>query len=170
MSVFFRLFSFLFVAVVFIGCENNETVKFETADHSVIIENPRIRVANKGGNSALYLDLSLMSDKLKSDKLISAMTPVCEIVELHNTVTEEIDGVKVKKMRPVQFIKIEKGAKTVLKPGGMHIMLLKLKRDLHVNDSVPVTLFFENAGKIIIEAEVENINGGCSNRRSVRPV
>ena len=156
--------------LVLTACGQEETVQFQTKDHSIVIESPRVRIANKGGNSALYLDMKMVGSGVKIDRLISAMTPVCGIVELHNTITENIDGVNVKKMRPVQAIKIEKEKTTSLRPGGMHIMLINLKRDLHIGDEIPVTLFFENAGKVIIQAEVKNINGGCSNRKAIRPI
>jgi copper(I)-binding protein len=41
-----------------------------------------------------------------------------------------------------------------MKPGGHHIMLLGLTRDLHPGDTVTVRLRFERAGERLIEAPV----------------
>jgi hypothetical protein len=41
-----------------------------------------------------------------------------------------------------------------MKPGGHHIMLLGLRRDLKPGDTVKVTLVFEKAGPMSIEAPV----------------
>jgi periplasmic copper chaperone A len=43
-----------------------------------------------------------------------------------------------------------------LKTGSYHIMFMGLKRDLNAGDKVTITLTFEKAGKIVIEAEVRN--------------
>ena len=51
------------------------------------------------------------------------------------------------------------GAPTVLAPGGLHIMLIGLKQKLAPGDSVPLTLVFEHAGEITIEAPVRGMAG-----------
>ena len=42
-----------------------------------------------------------------------------------------------------------------LEPGGLHIMLMKLKRPLAVGDKVPATLVFRDAGRVPIEFLVQ---------------
>jgi hypothetical protein len=46
------------------------------------------------------------------------------------------------------------GALEEMKPGGHHIMLLGLKRDLKPGDTVTVTVTFEKAGMMTVEAPV----------------
>ena len=58
------------------------------------------------------------------------------------------------KMRPVKSIPVPAGGTVELKPGGYHIMLLDLKKDLKPGDTVPVTLSFEHGGELRIEAAV----------------
>ncbi|MCK4899380.1 MAG: copper chaperone PCu(A)C, partial [Anaerolineales bacterium] len=41
-----------------------------------------------------------------------------------------------------------------LKPGGLHIMLIGLSRDLKAGDQVSLSLGFEKSGEIKVEAEV----------------
>jgi VCBS repeat-containing protein len=56
------------------------------------------------------------------------------------------------------------GQAVELKPGGYHVMLMDLKRQLKAGDSVPVTLVVEGAdGKrenIEIQAPVKALGGG----------
>ena len=48
-------------------------------------------------------------------------------------------------MRAVPSIALPAGKAVALKPGGYHIMLLDLKREIKVGESVPLTLVFEGA-------------------------
>ena len=55
-------------------------------------------------------------------------------------------------MRPIQKIDVPAGKKVELKPGGYHIMLVNLKRDLKAGTVVKLTLQFQNAGKVTVNA------------------
>jgi copper(I)-binding protein len=101
-----------------------------------------------GGNGAVYVTLSNAGSQ--GDALVSAQSDAAQKVELHET--QKAGGVM--KMRPVTRIPIPAGGKVELKPGGYHIMLLDLKRDLKPGDTVPVTLGFEHGGELRIEAAV----------------
>lgn len=59
-----------------------------------------------------------------------------ERVELHDMTHEN----GVMKMRKLDRIEVEPGAKVELAPGGMHLMLIGPKREFAVGDSVEVTL------------------------------
>jgi periplasmic copper chaperone A len=41
-----------------------------------------------------------------------------------------------------------------LKPGGYHIMLINLARDLKAGEAIKLTLVFQNAGKIAVTAQI----------------
>ncbi len=56
----------------------------------------------------------------EADRLVDASNNVSEITELHETV----EG----RMRRVKAIEIPAGGKVELKPGGLHIMLINLKK------------------------------------------
>jgi copper(I)-binding protein len=49
----------------------------------------------------------------------------------------------VAKMRAVPRIEVRAGKGADLKPGGYHVMLMQLKRQLKEGESVPITLVFE---------------------------
>jgi copper(I)-binding protein len=90
------------------------------------------------------------------DRLVSATSPVADKVELH---THIMDGT-VMRMRPVEGgIVLPAGQKVELKPGGMHVMLMGLKRQLKEGETFPLTLRFEAAGEIAIDVRVEKLSG-----------
>ena len=41
-----------------------------------------------------------------------------------------------------------------MKPGGFHVMLIGLKKDLRVGDTVDLQLTFEQAGEVAVKASV----------------
>ena len=101
-----------------------------------------------GGNSAAYMLLRNSGDE--SDRLVSATSDAAESVEMHVSQTEN----DVTSMRPVESIEVPAGGETELKPGGLHIILVGLKHELKVGDTVRLALTFEKAGTLSVEAEV----------------
>jgi periplasmic copper chaperone A len=101
-----------------------------------------------GGTSAAYMLLSNPGDG--ADRLVSVKTDAAETAELHITQTEN----DVTSMRPVEFIEVPQKGEAELKPGGLHIMLMNLKHELQAGDTVKLTLEFEKAGTVNVEAEV----------------
>lgn len=96
-----------------------------------------------GPNTAAYITITNSGDQ--SERLIKVESADAATVELHNHIEE--DGVM--KMRPVNFIEI--GPDPVeMKPGGLHIMLMGLKKSFQGKKEIPLTLHFEKAGKVDI--------------------
>jgi copper(I)-binding protein len=87
----------------------------------------------------------------EADSLLSASSDAAQTLELHETKNEA----GVMKMRPVQKIAVPAGGKIEMKPGGYHMMLMGLKRDLKPGDKVHVTLKFERAGEVPVDAPVK---------------
>jgi hypothetical protein len=85
-----------------------------------------------------------------ADRLIAAASPAAGRVELHES---RMDN-GVMRMRPVVGIEVAPGASVQLRPGGLHIMLIDLKKPLEEGGEVRLKLTFEKAGTIEIEAEV----------------
>jgi copper(I)-binding protein len=93
-------------------------------------------------------------------KLGSASSPVAGVVEIHEM---SMDG-NVMKMRAVpNGLDLPPGKAVDLKPGGYHVMLMDLKKELKAGDTVPVTLVIEGAGKkretIEVQAPVRALGG-----------
>ncbi|MCU0490707.1 MAG: copper chaperone PCu(A)C [Chloroflexaceae bacterium] len=101
-----------------------------------------------GAVSAAYFTIANSSGT--ADALVRAASDVAETVELH-TVEMQND---VMQMRPVNQIDIPARGEVELKPGGFHVMLIGLKRDLKVGDTVNLTLTLQNAGTLNVAATV----------------
>lgn len=72
-------------------------------------------------------------------KLVSASSPVANIVEIHEMAMEG----DVMKMRAIPGLDLPAGKAVDLKPGGYHVMLIDLKQALKTGDTVPVKLVIE---------------------------
>jgi copper(I)-binding protein len=103
------------------------------------------------GNGAVYMQLT--NEGGSDDALLSAETEVAEVVELHET---KMEG-DVMKMSQVPNIKVPAGNSVMLKPGGLHVMLIKLKQELVPGEKITLTLNFEKSGPMTIEAEIREI-------------
>lgn len=94
--------------------------------------------------------VTLMNHGKTDDKLVSASSPAAARVELHSM---SMEG-NVMKMRQISSIAIKAGDTIALKPGGLHVMFMDLKKPLAKGSKVPVTLVFEKAGKMEVDFEV----------------
>ena len=95
--------------------------------------------------------LVIQNNGAAEDKLLSVESDVAQTIELHET--KEMNGML--QMSPVPNIPVPAGGKAELKPGGLHVMLIGLKRELKAGDKVQLTLNFEKAGKVPVTAEVK---------------
>ncbi|WP_114373648.1 copper chaperone PCu(A)C [Elioraea thermophila] len=120
----------------------------EAAQDKVEIVEPWARASLSGRNSAAYM--TIHNHGTEKDELIAASSPVARVVELH---THIMDG-GVMRMRPVNAIEVNVGEPAVLRPGGLHVMLIDLTRDLKAGEKIPLTLRFRNAGERTIEVPV----------------
>ena len=101
-----------------------------------------------GAMSAAYMTIRNVGSE--DDRLIKAQSDVSQVVELHTM--EEKDGVM--SMHPVEAIDVPANGSAELKPGGFHVMFIGLTRDLNVGEQVTVTLTFEKAGEVTVQADV----------------
>jgi hypothetical protein len=102
-----------------------------------------------GSTGVVYL--TVINEGREADRLVGARSDVAAAVELHQT---KMEG-GVMKMQPVTGgIEIPARGRVELKPGGYHIMLIGLKRDLKAGDRFAVTLEFEKSGAVTVESEV----------------
>jgi periplasmic copper chaperone A len=120
------------------------------ADAPVEVVHPWARASLAGSiNGAAYM--TLISHEGADDRLVSVTTPVAESAEIH--VSRMKDGVMT--MRPLGWVDLKPGVRTVLEPNGVHVMLLHLQRRLKAGDSFPMTLHFEKGGSEEIAVAVE---------------
>lgn len=106
--------------------------------------------ATPGGAQTGAIYLTIKNGGTEGDRLVGASTPAAAQVQLHT----EINDNGVMKMRPISAIDLKPGTTTVLKPGGMHVMLIGLNQPLKEGQSFPLTLDFEKAGKKEVQVTV----------------
>jgi hypothetical protein len=85
---------------------------------------------------------TLANDTRKSDRLLKLSTPVAEKVEVHRT--EVLDGIA--RMREVAVLHVDAGQTIEFEPGGMHVMLVGLRKPLVAGMTYDLDLLFEVAG------------------------
>jgi hypothetical protein len=130
---------------------------FPAASHEYTLGDLRIvhpwarASAGEAKNGALYLEIVNTGDT--PDRLVGASTPAADMAELHMHMSEN----GIMKMRPVEAVDLAPGEHVVLKPGGLHVMLMGLKGTLVEGVMMPITLVFEKAGSIEVEAEVASV-------------
>ncbi|WP_295522132.1 copper chaperone PCu(A)C [uncultured Pseudacidovorax sp.] len=72
-------------------------------------------------------------------RLVSASSPLTPTVEVHEMAMQD----NVMRMRQVPAIDLPAGKAVELKPGGYHVMLMDLKQQVKVGETVPLSLVFE---------------------------
>lgn len=81
----------------------------------------------------------------KPIRVIAATSPYSTLVQLHEVVMK--DGSMVMQQKPGGFVIPAKGM-VELKPGGNHIMFMKLTKPITAGSMIPVTLITADGGKL----------------------
>lgn len=122
---------------------------FAAAADAITIVEPYVRQVPPGARAtAAFMVLRNTGDK--DIKLVKATNNASNITELHTHLNEG----GVMKMRPVPAIHIKAGGETVLEPGGLHVMLIDMKKPMKEGDKVALTLGFDDGSTKEIEAPV----------------
>ena len=122
--------------------------------HPIHVESAWVREAPPMARATgVFMTIKNASDK--PDRLTRVESPAARAAEIHES---RIVG-DMARMEPVASIVIPPSGEVVLKPGGLHIMLIDPKRQVKAGDNVPLTLVFEKAGPISIEAPVRKMEG-----------
>ena len=116
---------------------------------ALTIDHPFARATPPGATSGgVYF--AIVNRGADADNLVSASSPVAGGAEVH---TMTMEGTLMR-MRPYGPLAIPRGATVALRPGGVHVMLLNLKRPLVAGETIPLRLTFEKAGTIEVAAAV----------------
>lgn len=121
-------------------------------------------------NGAVYFTLTAS----EADALVAAAVDpkVAEMTQLHETVaagpaTTAMGGsattmatgssmAEAMTMREIDRLELPKGKAVELKPGGYHIMLMKLAAPLQSGSTVKIELTFEKAAKMTVDVPVQD--------------
>lgn len=116
---------------------------------SLTIQDAWARPAMAGGNTAVYFVID--NPLAEADTLHGAACDAAMMTEVHMT---ETDASGNSMMKHQEAVPVPAGEKVEFKPGGLHVMLMNLKDNLEPGQTLPVTLQFESAGDVQIEAVV----------------
>lgn len=143
----------------------------------VYVTNPWAR-ASAGGQTTGAVYVTIESDS--GDRLVGASVPtsVAAQTQIHETVVADTTTTMdmgsssssmdsgsttsmdmsgtggAMTMKQVSGVDIPAGGTVTFQPGGYHIMLLDLVKPLTVGESIPLTLTFQKAGEISVQAQV----------------
>ena len=105
----------------------------------------------QGGTSAAYMMLS--NGTAQDVSLIGASSEAADAVEVHLSSMGE-NGVM--QMQQQESVLLPSKKMLELKPGSYHIMLIGLKQDLKVGDTITVTLHFEGYEDVTLTIPVKD--------------
>ena len=116
------------------------------------VDQPYARAVPPGQpNSAVFMTLTNQADADRA--LVSASSDVAEVVELH---THTMDN-GMMRMRRIDQIDLPAGEAVVLEPGGLHVMLIGLKRQLVPGEQVTLELRYDDGSSEQLSAPVKAI-------------
>lgn len=113
----------------------------------------------KARSGAVYM--TIVNKGPSDDRVIAVATPVARKAVIH-----EIEmKAGIVKMRPAGRPRVSKGGSTTLQPGGLHVMLMGLRKPLREGETFPLTLTFEEAGSITLDVAVRHFAAKRSKHR-----
>lgn len=129
---------------------------FAHGGNALTIEGVWARAAGRGHNSAVYMDIA--NNGANDIAFISASADVADRVEIHETTMEltVVDGKvsQIMRMGQIERLVVPAGGTAALRPGGLHVMLLGLTRELEEGDSFSLTLYTEDGDSVVLDVPV----------------
>jgi periplasmic copper chaperone A len=141
-------YGIVLIALLLVGV--GPAMAHEYTSKGVTVAHPWARATPGGAKvGGAYLEIKAAAGT--GDRLVAVKSPAAGAAELHNHIMEN----GIARMRRVDAIAVPAGKSVTLKPGGYHLMLTDLKAPLKEGDLLKLTLVFEKAGEIEVEATVE---------------
>lgn len=110
----------------------------------------RATVPNQSATGA-FMRLTAQKDVV----LTGANSPVAGIVEVHEMWMDQ----GIMRMRPADRVALKAGQTIALKSGGLHVMMMDLKKQIKAGERVPMTLSFTAADGSVSKVEVNATAG-----------
>lgn len=109
-----------------------------SANAQLAVRNAWVR-ATVAGQKTTGAFMEIMS--ATNARLVGVRTPVAGLAEVHEMGVQD----DVMHMGALPALPLPAGKPVALGPGGYHVMLMDLKRDIKASDTVPLTLLVEDA-------------------------
>lgn len=119
----------------------------------LVLENVRARATLPGAPVAGGY-LTITNNGSEPDRLTGGSAGFAGKLEVHEMKVEN-DVMKMRQMK--DGIEIPAGGSVELKPGGYHIMFMKLAEQLEEGESREVVLEFDRAGPVTVDFDVVNL-------------
>lgn len=115
--------------------------------HDITVRDAWVKVAKRGEMTAVFG--TIVNTGKQPIPVTAARTPASRMTEIHEVVVK--DGAMA--MQPKQGgITVPAGSRTVLKPGGDHLMLMKLTRAVKPGQRIAVTLTLGDGSTVTFRA------------------
>jgi periplasmic copper chaperone A len=124
-----------------------------TPKSNLTVSNIRSNACKAGDDCGVFLTIA--NSAAEPDVLVGAKTDIAEMAGLHTVVKDDQGGMK---MTPVENIPVPASGSVELKPGSLHVMLMKLRKDLRTGDTFPLTLSYQKAGDMTVQVKVQPAN------------
>lgn len=148
-----KLFTFLFAAFIAIAGITGLAAAHEQKLGDLILHHAWARATPAGAKTgAGYVKIENTGDT--PDQLLSVSSDIAAMTEIHQMTMEN----DMMKMGPAGAIDIPAHGVVELKPHGLHIMMMGLKKPLVEGDTFPVTLTFAKAGKVDLQIVVGKVD------------
>ncbi len=108
------------------------------------------RPARQGENGVVYFLLE--NHTTETHELIAAVSDTAEAVEIHES---RMKG-DVMQMQRLESVSLGPDAEVAFEPGGLHIMLIGLNRELNTGDQIELTLQFRNFDDLTVQVPVQD--------------
>jgi periplasmic copper chaperone A len=124
---------------------------------SIHISQPWARATPKGASSAAAY-MTITNNGTAPDRVSCVSSDASAVCQIHSMTMDN----GVMQMRPVEGgLEIKPGETVTLRPGGFHAMLESLKHPLEQGNTVKVTLKFDNAGTVDVDAPIAAIGAAA---------
>ena len=110
-----------------------------------------MRPIQQGENGAVYFVIQNHSSQ--ADELTGISSDVAAAVELHES---RMSG-DVMQMQQVESVPLEPDAEIAFEPGGFHVMLVSMKKELNVGDEIEIILHFQNSADLTLSVPVSDM-------------
>ncbi len=96
------------------------------------------------------------NDSSQDDALLSASTDAARVVEMHENMSMGSGDSESTMMMPVDRVDLPAGQEVIFEPGGRHLLLIDLTKELNTGDRFTLVLHFEHAVDMEVEVHVES--------------
>ncbi len=131
--------------------QEQQTPETNNASGIIEIEDGWVRPGNAGMMTAAYFNINNGTNS--ADSLLSVESNVTDDTQIHESYEKE-DGMMG--MRGIGLVPVPANAVTELKPGGIHIMIIRPFQDVSLGDSVDFELYFLESGSMEITLPVKS--------------